>query len=258
MKAVRSIALLCLLSGCGAGVPVELVLDEILFDLSVDDAVGDLADQLRGSGLLPAATETLPERWPVELPDACFEVLLATDPDAGGRLDLTPDAEADPDAADDFGPINSGLVERIELNRLVIRVEENTLNVALPPIEVQVADAYDADPKDRRAWRTVGRVGGDALGACGVAPASDGTAFGPGEVKDIELAYVRGGESFLNNQLADEICVEKNPNDISGCKELSIRARSRLVFDTKRQPDRPRGRAKIRVILVATFFIDPL
>lgn len=246
------------LAGCGAGVPVELVLDEIGFVLSIDDAAGDLRSQLRGSGLLPAGSDQLPERWPAELPDACFDLVLATDPDDGGRIDLTPDPELDPGAAEDFGPINDGLVERIELNRLVLRVEENTLNLDLPPIEIQVADAVDADPRDRREWRTIGRVGQPGTATCGPGGASPPpTSFAAGEVKDLELVYERGGESFLNNQLADEGCVAPPDGGASTCKEFSIRARSRLAFDTARQPDRPRGAAKIRVILVATFFLNP-
>ncbi len=257
MKRLLPIAGLFLV-GCGAGVPVELVLDEIGFVLSVDDASGDLTAQLRGSGLLPAGTDQLPERWPAELPDACFDLVLATDPDDGGRIDLTPDPAMDPDGAADFGPINDGLVERIELNRLVLRVEENTLNLALPPIEIQVADAVDADPRDRRQWRTVGRVGEPGTDTCGAgAPNPPPTSFAAGEVKDLELVYDRGGESFLNNQLADEGCAAPAGSGPSSCKEFSIRARSRLAFDTARQPDRPRGAAKIRVILVATFYLNP-
>lgn len=259
-----SLPILCLAfcaaggTGCGAGVPVELVLDEISFELSIDDAVDELSEQLRGSGLLPPGTQALPERWPAELPDACFEMVLATDPDDGGRLDLTPDPAEDPEAAEDFGPINDGLVERIELNRMVLRVEENTLNLALPPIEIQVADAKDADARDRRQWRTVGRVGEPGQATCGTSAApAPPISFGAGEVKDLELVYERGGESFLNNQLADEGCVADGSSEAAGCKELSIRARSRLAFDTVRQPDRPRGIAKIRVILVATFFLNP-
>jgi hypothetical protein len=244
--------------GCGAGVPVQLVLDEFAIDLSIDDALESV-----GPRLLPPDSPALPERWPDEFPDVCWDTVLTTDPDLGGRIDLTPDPMADPAAAEKFGPINDGLVDRIEIDRLVVRIETNTLNVPLPVIEVQAADAIDAAGDDRRAWRTIGAVGGTAIPppcAQRQAGAEPSDLAAPGALGDFDFVWARGGESYLNAQLADDRCLE-NQGEIASadrCKELSLRARSRLAFDTARFPDRPRGDVRLRLILVATFFVKPI
>ena len=254
---MRRLALaLVLLTGCGAGVPVQLVVDEFTIDLSLDDALDNVSTQL-----LPPDSPGLPERWPDEFPDICWDALLTTNPDTGGRVDLTPDPDEDPQLAEAFGPVNDGLVDRIEIDRLVVRVETNTLNVPLPVVEVQAADAIDASPDDRRAWRTVGAVGGDTLAL----PCSDpnrgdtGVVVPPGRLADLEFVWARGGESYLNTQLADEKCLEGDEvKSELDCKEFSLRARTRLALDTAQFPDRPRGQATLRLILVATFFVKPL
>lgn len=246
-----------ILCSCGAGVPVQLVLDEFAIDLDLDGALETVAPQL-----LPPDSPGLPERWPEEFPDVCWDALVTTDPDMGGRIDLTPSADEDPEAAEKFAPVNDGLVDRIEIDRLVVRVERNTLNVPLPVIQVQAADALDASGDDRRAWRTIGAVGGvDLPPPCaGRSDGSEGTEAGevvaPGELKDLEFVWARGGESYLNAQLADETCLEDAGPD--RCKEMSLRARTRLAFDTAQNPSRPRGQVRLRLILVATFFVTPL
>lgn len=256
--------LFTLASGCGAGVPVQLKLDEFDFELSIDDTVDTLIGELRTQGTLPPEASDLPEEWPSELPTVCFDILATTNPDDGGRIDLTPDPDEDPEAAETFKPINDGLVERIELDRLVVRVEQNTLNVALPPIEIQAADDKDADTDDRRAWRTVGSLGGPSIGAgCGAKETDRIEALLPTELKDIDFVFHRSGESYLNAQLADEDCLERQMENggVSSklaCKEFALRARTRLVLDSSRNPARPRGLAKLRLILVATFFVTPL
>jgi hypothetical protein len=250
-------------SGCGAGVPVQLRVDEYAIDLSIDDAVDDLFAELRDTGRLPLETPGLPERWPDELPEVCYDFLAATNPDDGGRIDLTPDPEDDSELADLFAPINDGLIERIELDRLIVRVERNSLNVPLPTIEVQAADAIDANPDDRRAWYTVGTLGGEALSPGCARPAdARGQAVEPGALQDLEFQFHRGGESFLNSQLIDEDCLARQMADGGvasplACKEFSLRARSRMTLDTAQNPLRPRGEVTLRLILVATFFVQP-
>ncbi len=239
MKWSLPLALLC--TGCGGGVPIQLVLDQFAIDLSLDDAVAAVSPQL-----LPPDSPGLPERWPDEFPDICWDALIDTDPDLGGRIDLTPDPETDPQAAEDFGPVNSGLVDRIEIDRLVVRVERNTLNVALPPIEIQASDALDADGADRRAWRTLGAIGADRISPPCASGEPDDPVVEPGEKLDLDFVWARSGESYLNAQLADDV------------KEFSLRGRTRLVIDTAQNPARPRGEVTLRLILIATFFVSPL
>lgn len=261
MKKLLLLPPLLAVTACGAGVPIQLRLDEFTIDLSIDDAVDGVADQL-----LPPDSPGLPELWPVGFPDVCYDTVIATNPEEGGRIDLTPDPEVDPDQAELFQPINDGLVSRIEIDRMVVRVEQNTLNVPLPPFEVQAADDIDASADDRRAWRTLGTVGGAALTpTCGQlangAEAIDAVA--PGEVADLEFEWARGGESFLDAQLGDESCLmrqleEDGVADPLKCKELALRVRTRLALDTAENGQKPRGEVSLRLILVATFFVDPV
>lgn len=251
---------LALATGCGAGVPVQLKIDQITIGLSLDEAIDGLASEVQTSGVLPPGTSGIPEVWPAELPDVCFEYLAST-PVEDGRIDLTPDASDDPDAAKAFEAINEGIVDRIELDGLWMRVEENTLNVPLPVVEVQAADSIDAAGDDRRQWRTLGTIGGAALsdGCGGTTP----DAAQPGELIDLEYLPAIGGESFLNAQLADSDCLERQmaaggTPDIQNCKEFSLRARTRATLDTAKNPNRPRGSTRLRLIIAATFFVTPL
>ncbi|MBI4816342.1 MAG: hypothetical protein HY791_08790 [Deltaproteobacteria bacterium] len=242
-------AVLCLSMSCGAGVPVQLKIDDLTFDLSLDEAVGQLAQSLGAGGILPSAE--LPEKWPDELPDVCVDFVASTDQVAPAGVDLTPDPEVDPDGASLFAPVNNGTVARIEIDDIVLRVEKNTLTLPLPPVELQAADDKDADPTDRRAWYTIGTIGGSELSrGCAGTPS---TAVEPGKVADLDFAWNIGGESFLDHQFKDPDC-----SDALKCKEFAIRARSRLSLDTARFDRRPRGSVRLRMILVATFFVDPI
>lgn len=256
-------ALLLLFSvGCGGGVPIQLRFDDFLFVLEADQVLGGLEERF-----LPPGSPAFPERWPEGFPDVCFDQLVTTDPDLGGRVDLTP-ASTSSDAEGIGGlleQVNDGFIERIEIDRAIIRVERNSMNIPLPPIQLQAADEIDAEDEERRAWRTMGVVGGDDLQVpCAERAANDPLAgVQPGEVLDLDFQWARSGESFLNNQLIDENCIERQlenggPASKESCKEFSLRARTRLTVDTMRSPNRPRGRAELRLILVATFFVSPI
>ncbi len=256
-------ALALALAGCSGGVPVELRIDQVTIDLSLDDAVGGLVQQVNGSGLLPPGTGTIPEVWPEALPDVCFEYVASTEVE-DGRIDLTPDPAEDPENAELFGAINDGIVDRIELNGLWVRVEQNTLNVPLPVVEVQAADSIEATGDDRRQWRTLGGIGGPELsGGCDVNSPAVADAAQPGELIDLEYTPAIGGESFLNAQLADSNCLQRQMDagespDPQACKEFTLRARTRATLDTAKNPNRPRGAVRLRLIIAATFFVSPL
>lgn len=259
---LTSLSAACALVGCGGGVPVQVRLDELVLDFVLDDAVAGIEEGLRGAGLIAPEAAGLPELWPEELPPVCWATLVSSDEVEPLPVDLTPDPAEDPDAAKLFAPVNDGLVSRIELDRVVLRVEQNTSNVGLPPLELQAADAREPDPTDRRAWTTLGRLDGRPL-APGCGASGDATpVVGPGEVKDVELVWQEGGESFLGQQLMDPDCLERQqaagePANPLACKELSLRARSRLRFDTAVSPARPHGQMTLRMIVVATFYVDP-
>ncbi len=244
------------LTGCGGGVPVTVRLDELTLDFVLDDAVAGIEEGLRGAGLIAPEAAGLPEVWPEELPPVCWATLVSSDEVEPLPVDLTPDPAVDPEGARDFEVVNGGLISRIELDRVVLRVEENTANVGLPPLEIQASDVLAPDADDRRAWSTIGRLGGRPL-APGCGSAGDAApVIGPGQVGDLELVWQEGGESFLGNQLMDPECLERQSDPLK-CKELSLRARSRLRFDTAVSPQRPHGTMKLRVIVVATFYVDP-
>ena len=67
----------------------------------------------------------------------------------------------------------------------------------------------------------------------------------PGFVGDIDFEWMPGGETFFDMQLADE------------AKSFAARGASSIVIDTADNPAMPRGSAQLRLILVATFFVEP-
>jgi len=216
----------CLAPACDSGgVPVRMRLDEFTLDLDVDELMAEAQTELSSLGVFPPGT-SLPELWPESLPAIQYRLVLAAPPTP---VDLSPEeGSEDYEKYKDIGQA-AGVVKRIELNRLVVRIEASNLTVALPELVLQVADSKDADPSDRLAWRTVGSLPG--------APA--------GFVGDLEFTFIPSGESYLRAQLADE------------AKEFAARVVGRIDIDTAQNPRLPAGRAVIRLIAVATFFIDP-
>lgn len=213
-------------AGCAGGVPVRVRIDEFTMEFSIDEAIKDAFTGLKSSGLLPAQTGALPELWPQSLPRVQYTTVFTSPP---VPVDLTPDPES-PDFKK-YEAINNaaGAINRIEINRMILRVEQSTLSVPLPELQLQVAPDATTDPAERRAWRTVA-----------VAKASP-----PGFVGDVEFVFEPSGESFLNSQLSDE------------ARDFAIRIRGRVHLDTDENPRLPRGAAGLRLIIVATFFVDP-
>jgi len=218
------------LPACGGGVPVELRIDEFQFELSIDALLGDLGTQLAGAGILGGGG-ALPEIWPNKdhgdlLPDIKYTLPFKADP---VPVDLTPPADS-PDF-EKYKKINEAgkVVNRIEINKLVLRVEQSTLTVAIPELQLQMADDPTANPDDRQAWYGLGKL-----------PSID-----PGAVGDFEFEWEPGAESFFNLQMGDEL------------KEFAVRAVSQIEIDTAVNPVLPRGVGRLRLILVATFFVEP-
>ncbi len=231
MNTLRTTATLLALSSliaCGGGVPIELRIDEFTLELSLDDLVGELQAELTSSGALPLGTRALPEIWPDALPPIQTTLRMAAPP---APIDLTPDKETDPENYEKYKDINKAAeaVRRIEINRLVLRVEQSNLSLPIPELKLQVADDPTANPDDRMAWFTVGSLPGAEAGFIG----------------DLDFDWITGGESFLNAQLGDE------------AKELAIRTVGELTIDTEQDPAMPRGLARLRLIVVATFFVEP-
>ncbi|OGR09861.1 MAG: hypothetical protein A2341_14245 [Deltaproteobacteria bacterium RIFOXYB12_FULL_58_9] len=230
MKSIQITAVLLatsVLVACGGGVPVKLRIDEFSFALSLDEIMEGATSELAKAHLLPPGTQRLPEVWPESLPDIQYQLKFDTDP---VPIDLTPPPGSE--EADKYSQINDAkqAVRRIEINRLVLRVEQSNISVALPELTLQVADESDANPLDRHAWFSIGRM----------APAE------PGFIGDIELEWFTGGESFLNAQFGDDL------------KELAIRTVGEVSLDTEENRNLPRGVGSLRLIVVATFFVEPL
>jgi hypothetical protein len=220
-----SLALLvsCLgLTACGNGVPIQLRIDDFVTTIDMGATTTLLEAALHGTGLLPPQAG-IPEIWPNSLPRVTYTQSLLSPP---LRVEIPP---SDPAQAKKYADILKyrNAIVRIEFNELVMRFEQNTLNIDLPALTLQAADKSTANPDDRKAWLNIGTV-----------PITPG-----GQVVDQAFIFADGGESFLDDQLA------KNPI------QFAIRTNGLFVFDTAVNGNRPSGKAVIRVIIVATFFI---
>lgn len=214
-------------AACGGGVPVRVRIDEFTMEVALDDVVDAAFSEMQAQGLFPPESRGLPVIWPNSLPNVRYRTVFTT---PGVPIDLTP--EPGSPEAEKYAEINKveDAIRRIELNRIVLRVEQNSLTVDLPALDFQVADEPDARGDDRLGWRTVGRLPS--------APA--------GVIDDYEVELIPSGESYLNAQLADE------------AKEFAMRVRGRIDLDTTANGGRlPGGSAVVRMIVVATFFVEP-
>ena len=230
MKTTRMLLVAMLLSMpllfCGGGIPVRIRIDEFTMDLDLDELVAGALEGFKSSGLFPDETTNLPELWPDNLPAVQYRALLASPPI---QVDLSPEKD-DPDYKKyEAIAAAEAAITRIDLNRLVLRVESSNLTVDLPELRLQLADDKDADPDDRLAWRTIGKIPSAPRGA----------------VEDLEFEFEPGGESFMRYQLGDKL------------KEFALRVMGKLDLDTAVNPRMPAGKGVFRLIVVATFFVDP-
>ncbi len=209
---------------CGGGLPIQVKIDDFTMEIDLSTVAGSATEALQATGVLAATSTTIPEVWPESLPDISYYLDLTTSPVA---VDLTPPPEEGNTTYDAINTASS-VISRIDLNRLTLRVEQNNINVPLPYLELQVAPEKDSSPYDRKAWRTIGYIDESEAGA----------------VKDHTFQFVKGGETYLNTQLADDL------------KEFSIRIRGKLKVNTEEFQGLPRGKAVIRLIAVATFYVD--
>jgi hypothetical protein len=227
---LRLLFLLATATACGGGVPIQIRIDEFTAELPLDEAVNSAVGSLLASGIFAAGTPAIPDRWPDSLPDIRYRARVATPP---MPIDLSPEPPAEGEEPDSkYDQINKAkdVIERIELNRFILRVEQSSLSITLPELRLQIADKKDADPNDRLAWWTVGAI-----------PATPE----PKWVGDLEFEFEPAGESLLNSQIADDE------------KEMAMRVVGNVEIDTARNPARPGGNALVRLILVATFFVRP-
>ena len=220
------IALCWLLEACGGGIPVRLRVDQFAVDVDLGDAIERAESELLAQGILPEGSRGIPAIWPSDLPRVQYTVDLTSPP---VPVDLTPEEGGENEDA--YRAINQAgqIVNRLEINRLILRLERSDVSVPLPELEVQVADTLDADPNDRLAWYTIGRIDRGEVGV----------------LQDLEFRFTEGGESYLNAQMGD-----KN-------REFSLRVRGKASIDTDELTEIPRGLLRVRFITEATFFIDP-
>ena len=215
-----------IVNSCGVGIPVQVRVDEFTVAVDLDEVANTAFGELGAQGLFPAETIALPLTWPAELPELNYTTSFKAPP---VRVDLTP--EEGTAGSEKYADINKAgeAITRIELNRIVVRLERNDLTIDLPELRLQAADDAEADPTDRMAWRTLGVISPTPAGFVG----------------DKELEFLPGGESFLNGQLTDER------------KEFALRVSGRVRLQAAAGDPLPRGRAVVRMIVVATFFVDP-
>jgi hypothetical protein len=215
-----------LLAGCGGGVPVQVRVDDTAVHLDVAQLVEQAKHSLAATGMLPGELPQLPELWPTSLPHLKKSYTVPLPP-VPVDLSLQP---GDPNY-EQYAQIAEYVdaIRRIEINRLVLRVDQTSLTRPLPELTLQVADKKDANPDDRRAWFTIGRL----------------PAVEPGQVGDFDFQWAVGGESLLNRQLGD-------PE-----REFALRVLGRIDIDTEKDPRLPGGLADLRLIIVATFFVEP-
>jgi hypothetical protein len=213
---------------CGAGIPVQITIDHFTVDVNIEDWVGVAEKSLQSTGFLGESVG-IPEKWPDSLPHIHYDLEVVSPPIP---LDLTPDAEGedDPNKAQ-YEQIDAAqkAIKRVQIDDLILRVERSNLSIDLPSLELQVADDPNEHPNNRRAWITIGILDGPKAN----------------EVGDIPFRFSKGGETYLNTQLAEE------------AREFALRIKGKMSLNTALNPDRPRGQATFRIITRTTFYLLP-
>jgi hypothetical protein len=211
-------------TGCGVIAVKPPLFDSFTLTIDLDEAVRGLETTLKAQGILPSSSSGLPDVWPAELPNIRYTAELPGDVQG---FDLNPEDEEE---AEKYKLINefSDLIRRIEINHLILRLEKNTMSIAVPPLTIRGSNDYDANPEDPDQWQALGSFDGADLS----------------EVTDVALNFAKGGENFLNTQLLDE------------AKKFTLQAQGSFTYDTAVNPRKPSGAVTMRVILDTTVFVD--
>ena len=240
-KGLMGLAILGLfpLSGCGGGIPIQVRTDQMTLPFNLDFAREAAGDLFRSQGIL-AEKSTMPIQWSLNLPKVSIPLMVSSPPIGFSFTELLDQTVSGNEESVKKITDALSIIRRVELNSLILRVDENTLTIPLPKIYLQIADKKDAKGYDKEAWRTIGYI--DEVGAGN--PLDETVA--PAKPEDLKFQFEEGGETFLTAQLMDET------------KEFSVRLRSEL--DLSLDPDErtplPAGGVVVRVLAVATFYID--
>jgi hypothetical protein len=223
-----------LLTHCGNGIPVSLRVDSFTTTLDIEASIEQVEAALKTSGVLPAGAAGIPEMWPPSLPHITYTQDITSQPQA---INISGDQ---PQYAQIFQ--YKSAVQRVELNQLVLRLEQNSTNIDLPGATLQAAAGLTPNPDDPKVWITLGTL-----------PPALQKAAAPGDtptppVEDLAFTFLPGGETFIDSQLSTD-----------GTQPIQFALRTRGVFtlDTAKSPYRPHGKITLRIILMATFFVSP-
>ena len=225
-------------AACGNGVPIILRIDTFTSTIDVESTIEKIETGLKTKGLLPPQAAGIPEIWPDSLPHITYVQDLSSAPQA---INISPDQAQ---YAQLFK--YQAALQRIELNDLVVRIEQNSSNISLPSMALQAADGVAGNPNgpnpdDPHAWTAIGSLPG-----ADVTPSA--TPGGPQipPIKDLQFSFVPGGETYLDGKLSTQ-----------GAIQFSLRTRGVFRYDTAVNKYRPHGAMTLRIILVATIFVAP-
>lgn len=234
MQSLRLVTTALLLLGataCGNGVPIILRIDTFTSSIDIESTVEKIETGLKTKGLLPPQSAGIPEVWPDSLPHLTYTQDLSSGTQA---INISGDQYAT------FLKYQKAL-DRIELNELVVRIEQNTANIDVPGMTLQAADGLTPNPDDPHAWTAVGTLPGAKVtpGATPDAPVTP-------PITDLQFSFLPGGETYLDSKLSAQ-----------GPIQFSLRTRGVYRYDTDVDRYRPHGQMTLRIILVATIFVAP-
>ncbi|MEE2960224.1 MAG: hypothetical protein VYA34_05720 [Myxococcota bacterium] len=217
------------LNGCGGGIPVQVRTDQMTVPFNLDFAREAAGDLLKSHGILAEKSE-MPTQWSENLPNIEILRAVSSPPVGFSFTELLDQTVGGNEKSVEMITDATNIIRRVELNSLKLRIDENSLTMALPPIKLQLADKKDAKSYDKEVWRTIGYI----------------EKVEAGKVGDKEFTFIEGGETFFTAQLMDET------------KEFSIRLSSELdlTLDPGDRTPLPAGGVAIRLLAVATFYID--
>lgn len=253
MRSRSFVLSMVLLAGCGGGVPITVIIDDGVLNLSLESKIAEIEQEIHDSDFPGADTFQVGSTWPRELPSVCIELAFQSDPDRdGGRIDLSPDPKEHPERAKQLEKLSDGTVTRLDILDIILRVETNELGAPFPPLEIIAASSIKTKIEDREDWIRAAFIGGLEPAGCD-AENPPPPILGIGETGDIPVQLGRGAATFLRNELMDPECQEKDPLE---CRELSLAVRSRFALHLEPGGPLPIGHVRLRPIIVATFFVD--